>query len=105
MAAIFGGTQSLHTNSLDEALALPTDYSAKIARNTQKYLQSETDITKAVDPLGGSYYVEKLTAEIAEKAWSLIQEVEELGGMAKAIEKGLPKIAYRRSSCKKTSKD
>lgn len=104
MAAIFGGTQSLHTNSLDEALALPTDYSAKIARNTQKYLQSDTDITKAVDPFGGSYYVEKLTEEIAEKAWSLIKEVEDLGGMAKAIEKGVPKMRIEEAAAKKQAR-
>jgi methylmalonyl-CoA mutase len=83
MAAAFGGTQSLHTNALDEAIALPTDFSARIARNTQIYLQEETDITKVVDPWGGSYYVESLTNELAEKAWKLIEEVEALGGMAK----------------------
>ncbi len=104
MAAIFGGTQSLHTNSLDEALALPTDYSAKIARDTQKYLQTETDITKAVDPFGGSYYVEYLTKEIAEKAWTLIQEVEELGGMAKAIEEGLPKMRIEEAAARKQAR-
>src|SRR5687767_15356213 len=92
MAAVLGGTQSLHTNALDEAIALPTDFSARIARNTQIYLQQETNITKTVDPWGGSYYVEKLTHELAHKAWELIQEVEELGGMAKAIETGLPKM-------------
>jgi methylmalonyl-CoA mutase len=85
-AAAFGGTQSLHTNALDEAIALPTDFSARIARNTQIYLQEETHITKTVDPWAGSYYVENLTNEIAEKAWKLIQEVEDLGGMTKAIE-------------------
>jgi len=104
MAAIFGGTQSLHTNSLDEALALPTDYSAKIARDTQKYLQTETDITKAVDPWGGSYYVEYLTKEIAEKAWALIEEVEALGGMAKAIEEGLPKMRIEEAAARKQAK-
>lgn len=104
MAAIFGGTQSLHTNSLDEALALPTDYSAKIARDTQKYLQTETDITKAVDPFGGSYYVEYLTKEIADKAWDLIQEVEELGGMAKAIEEGLPKMRIEEAAARKQAR-
>jgi methylmalonyl-CoA mutase len=92
LAAVLGHTQSLHTNSLDEAIALPTDFSAKIARNTQLYLQEETYITKVVDPWGGSYYIEKLTQEIYQKAWDLIQEVEELGGMAKAIETGLPKM-------------
>ena len=86
MAAALGHTQSLHTNALDEAIALPTDFSARIARNTQLYLQEETQITKSVDPWAGSYYVEKLTHEIAHRAWALIQEIEELGGMAKAIE-------------------
>jgi methylmalonyl-CoA mutase len=90
LAAVMGGTQSLHTNSLDEAIALPTDFSAKIARDTQIYLQKDTDITKAVDPWGGSYYVEYLTDQLVERAWTLIGEVEELGGMAKAIENGLP---------------
>ncbi len=91
-AAGFGGTQSLHTNALDEAIALPTDFSARIARNTQIFLQEETGITKTVDPWGGSYFVEKLTEDIANKAWKLIQEVEKLGGMTKAIEKGIPKL-------------
>ena len=86
MAAVFGGTQSLHTNSFDEAIALPTDFSAKIARDTQLYIQQQTKITKAVDPWAGSYYVEYLTDQLVQKAWALIQEVEELGGMAKAIE-------------------
>ncbi len=104
MAAVFGGTQSLHTNSLDEAIALPTDFSAKIARDTQKYLQQETDITKAVDPWGGSYYVEYLTKEIAEKAWALIEEVEVLGGMAKAIENGLPKLRIEEAAAKKQAR-
>ncbi len=104
MAAVFGGTQSLHTNSLDEAIALPTDFSAKIARDTQKYLQQETDITKAVDPWGGSYYVEYLTKEIAEKAWALIKEVEALGGMAKAIENGLPKLRIEEAAAKKQAR-
>ena len=104
MAAIFGGTQSLHTNSLDEAIALPTDFSAKIARDTQKYLQQETDITKAVDPWAGSYYVEYLTHEIAQKAWALIQEVEELGGMAKAIENGLPKLRIEEAAARKQAR-
>jgi len=104
MAAIFGGTQSLHTNSLDEAIALPTDFSAKIARDTQKYLQQETDIIKAVDPWGGSYYVEYLTHEIANKAWALIQEIEELGGMAKAIENGLPKLRIEEAAAKKQAR-
>ncbi len=91
LAAAFGGTQSLHTNALDEAIALPTDFSARIARNTQIYLQQETGIIKLVDPLGGSYYVEELTNQLVEEAWKLIEEVEELGGMAKAIETGIPK--------------
>merc|ERR1711974_187717 len=91
-AAAFGGTQSLHTNALDEAIALPTDFSARIARNTQIFLQEETHITKTVDPWAGSYYVEKLTHDIAQKAWTLIEEVEELGGMTKAIEAGIPKL-------------
>ena len=91
MAAVFGGTQSLHTNALDEAIALPTDFSARIARNTQLVLQEETGITKVIDPLGGSYYVEALTKELEEAAWALIEEVEALGGMTKAVELGLPK--------------
>ena len=104
MAAIFGGTQSLHTNSLDEALALPTDYSAKIARDTQKYLQTESCITKAVDPWGGSYYVEYLTGEIMKKAWGLINEVESLGGMASAIEKGVPKMRIEEAAARKQAR-
>lgn len=104
MAAAFGGTQSLHTNALDEAIALPTDFSARIARNTQIYLQEESDITKSVDPWAGSYYVEYLTNQLAEKAWQLIQEVEDLGGMAKAIEKGLPKLRIEESAARKQAK-
>ncbi|SHN01362.1 methylmalonyl-CoA mutase [Polaribacter sp. KT 15] len=104
MAAAFGGTQSLHTNALDEAIALPTDFSARIARNTQIYLQQETHITKTVDPWAGSYYVEELTEEIANKAWVLIQEVEELGGMTKAIEKGIPKMRIEEAAAKKQAK-
>jgi methylmalonyl-CoA mutase len=104
MAAVFGGTQSLHTNSLDEALALPTDFSAKIARDTQKYLQTETGITKVVDPWGGSYYVEYLTDQVARKAWELIEEVEELGGMAKAIENGLPKLRIEEAAARKQAR-
>jgi methylmalonyl-CoA mutase len=92
LAAAMGGTQSLHTNSMDEALALPSKYSSKVARDTQLYLQRETNITKAIDPWGGSRLVESLTSEIEEKAWRLIQEVEELGGMVKAIERGIPKM-------------
>lgn len=104
MAAAFGGTQSLHTNALDEAIALPTDFSARIARNTQIYLQQETHITKTVDPWAGSYYVEELTENIANKAWKLIQEVEELGGMTKAIEKGIPKMRIEEAAAKKQAK-
>ena len=103
-AAALGGTQSLHTNSLDEAIALPTDFSAKIARDTQIYLQSETDITKAVDPWGGSYYVEYLTDQLTKRAWALIQEVEELGGMAKAIEDGLPKLRIEEAAARKQAR-
>ena len=104
MAAAFGGTQSLHTNALDEAIALPTDFSARIARNTQIYLQQETHITKTVDPWAGSYHVEKLTEEIANKTWELIQEVEELGGMTKAIEKGIPKLRIEEAAAIKQAK-
>ena len=103
-AAAFGGTQSLHTNALDEAIALPTDFSARIARNTQLYLQNETKITKTVDPWGGSYYVEKLTEEITEKAWKLIEEVEELGGMTKAIEAGIPKLRIEEAAARKQAR-
>jgi len=103
-AAAFGGTQSLHTNALDEAIALPTDFSARIARNTQIFLQEETKITRTVDPWGGSKYVEKLTDEIARKAWELIQEVEELGGMTKAIEKGIPKLRIEEAAAKKQAR-
>src|SRR4030095_13868177 len=85
MAAVFGGTQSLHTNSFDEAIALPTEFSARIARNTQLIIAEETGVTYVVDPLGGSYYVEALTASLAHEAWALIEEVEELGGMTKAV--------------------
>jgi methylmalonyl-CoA mutase len=104
MAAAFGGTQSLHTNALDEAIALPTDFSARIARNTQLYIQQETHITKTVDPWAGSYYVEKLTNDIANKAWELIQEVENLGGMSKAIEKGIPKLRIEEAAAIKQAK-
>lgn len=104
MAAAFGGTQSLHTNALDEAIALPTDFSARIARNTQIYLQEETAITKTVDPWAGSYHVEKLTEDISNKAWELIQEVEQLGGMTKAIEKGIPKMRIEEAAAKKQAK-
>jgi methylmalonyl-CoA mutase len=104
LAAALGGTQSLHTNALDEALALPTDFSARIARNTQLYLQHETDITKVVDPWGGSYYVESLTADLANQAWALIEEVEALGGMAAAIETGLPKLRIEEAAARKQSR-
>ena len=104
MAAVFGGTQSLHTNALDEAIALPTDFSARIARNTQIYLQQETNITKTVDPWAGSYYLEELTEHIANQAWELIQEVEDLGGMTKAIEKGIPKMRIEEAAAKKQAK-
>tara|TARA_R110000868_G_scaffold720_5_gene5259 strand:- start:3363 stop:5495 length:2133 start_codon:yes stop_codon:yes gene_type:complete len=104
MAAGLGGTQSLHTNALDEAIALPTDFSARIARNTQIYIQDETQITKSVDPWAGSYYVEYLTKEIAKKAWALIEEVEALGGMAKAIETGVPKMRIEEASARKQAR-
>ncbi len=104
LAAVLGGTQSLHTNSLDEAIALPTDFSAKIARDTQIYLQSETDVTKLVDPWAGSYYVEYLTHHLAQRAWELIEEVEALGGMAKAIEEGLPKLRIEEAAARKQAR-
>ena len=100
-AAAMGHTQSLHTNALDEAIALPTDFSARIARNTQLFLQEETMMTKVIDPWGGSYYVEKLTDELMEKAWDLIEEIEDLGGMAKAIETGLPKMKIEEAAAKR----
>ena len=104
LAAVLGHTQSLHTNALDEAIALPTDFSARIARNTQIYLQEETNICKAVDPWAGSYYVETLTHEIAQSAWKLIEEVEELGGMSKAIETGVPKMRIEEASARRQAK-
>ncbi len=104
MAAALGHTQSLHTNALDEAIALPTDFSARIARNTQIYIQEETYITKSVDPWAGSYYVEKLTQEIADRAWALIEEVEKLGGMAKAIETGIPKMRIEEAAARKQAR-
>ncbi len=104
MGAALGHTQSLHTNALDEAIALPTDFSARIARNTQIYIQEETNITKSLDPWAGSYYVEKLTAEIAERAWSHIEEVEKLGGMAKAIETGIPKLRIEEAAARKQAR-
>ncbi len=100
MAATQGGTQSLHTNALDEALALPTDFSARIARNTQLVLQQESGTTRIIDPWGGSFYVERLTAELAAKAWAHIQEVEALGGMAKAIEAGIPKLRIEEAAAR-----
>ncbi|MEO8238921.1 MAG: methylmalonyl-CoA mutase [Flavobacterium sp.] len=103
-AAVFGGTQSLHTNALDEAIALPTDFSARIARNTQIFLQEETKITKTVDPWAGSYYVESLTNEMVEKTWKLIEEVEELGGMTKAIEAGIPKLRIEEAAAQKQAR-
>ena len=104
MAAVFGGTQSLHTNSFDEAIALPTDFSARIARNTQIILQEETNITKVVDPWGGSFMMESLTKDIADKAWAMIEEVEKLGGMAKAIETGMPKLNIEQAAAKKQAR-
>lgn len=104
MAAVMGGTQSLHTNALDEAIALPTDFSAKIARETQIYLQEETGICNTVDPWGGSYYIEKLTNDIAERSWKLIKEIEELGGMAKAIETGIPKMKIEQAAARKQAR-
>ena len=103
-AAVFGGTQSLHTNALDEAIALPTDFSARIARNTQIFLQEETKVTKTVDPWAGSYYVESLTDQIAQSAWKLIEEVEELGGMTKAIEAGIPKLRIEEAAARKQAR-
>ena len=104
MAAVFGGTQSLHTNALDEAIALPTEFSARIARNTQLIIQEETGITKVVDPWGGSYFMENLTQNIADKAWELIEEVEAAGGMAKAIETGMPKLRIEEAAAKKQAR-
>ncbi|MCE2712454.1 MAG: methylmalonyl-CoA mutase [Cryomorphaceae bacterium] len=104
MAAALGGTQSLHTNALDEAIALPTDFSARIARNTQLYLQLETGITSFIDPCGGSYYIEKLTSQLVDEAWKLIEEVEELGGMSKAIETGLPKMRIEEAAARKQAR-
>jgi methylmalonyl-CoA mutase len=104
MSAVQGGTQSLHTNSLDEAIALPSEHSARIARNTQLYIQEETQVTKLIDPWAGSYYVEKLTADLVSRAWELIKEVEDLGGMAKAIETGLPKMRIEEAAAKRQAK-
>lgn len=104
LAAVLGGTQSLHTNSFDEAIALPTDFSAKIARDTQIFIQKETNVTRAIDPWAGSYFVENLTAELLEKAWKLIEEVESLGGMAKAIEAGVPKLRIEEAAAQKQAR-
>ncbi|MBK9737670.1 MAG: methylmalonyl-CoA mutase [Saprospiraceae bacterium] len=104
MAAVLGGTQSLHTNSLDEAIALPTDFSAKIARDTQKYLQSDINLVSAIDPMGGSYYVETLTAQLVEKAWQHIQEIDALGGMTAAIEAGIPKMRIEEAAAAKQAR-
>jgi methylmalonyl-CoA mutase len=98
MSAVLGGTQSLHTNALDEAIALPTDFSARIARNTQLILQEETGLTNVVDPLAGSYYVESLTDDLIQKAWALMEEVEEMGGMTKAVASGMPKLRIEESA-------
>ncbi|WP_372605457.1 methylmalonyl-CoA mutase family protein, partial [Actibacterium sp.] len=100
MSAVLGGTQSLHTNAFDEAIALPTEFSARIARNTQLILQNETKVTKVVDPLAGSYYVEKLTADLAEAAWKMIEEVDELGGMTKAVATGMPKLRIEEAAAR-----
>jgi methylmalonyl-CoA mutase len=104
MSAVLGGTQSLHTNSFDEAIALPTDFSAKIARDTQLFIQKETGVTRAIDPWAGSYFVENLTATLIEKAWKLIEEVEALGGMTKAIEQGLPKLRIEEAAARKQAR-
>ena len=104
MASVLGGTQSLHTNALDEAIALPTDFSARIARNTQLIIQEENRVTQSIDPWGGSFYVEKLTEELIEKAWALIEEIEEMGGMTKAIESGFPKMKVEEAAAKKQAR-
>ena len=104
LAAVLGGTQSLHTNSLDEAIALPTDFSARIARNTQLYIEQETGVTRVVDPVGGSYYVESLTDSLAQSAWALIEEIEQLGGMTKAIERGIPKMRIEQAAAAKQAR-
>ena len=104
MSAVLGGTQSLHTNSFDEAIALPTDFSARIARNTQLILQNETGVTKVVDPLAGSYYVEALTKELADAAWAIIEEVDEMGGMTKAVASGMPKLRIEESAAKRQAR-
>ncbi|MDH5798331.1 MAG: methylmalonyl-CoA mutase family protein, partial [Paracoccaceae bacterium] len=101
MSAVLGGTQSLHTNSFDEAIALPTEFSSRIARNTQLILQNETGVTKVVDPLAGSYYVEKLTADLADAAWKLIEEIDEMGGMTKAVATGMPKLRIEEAAARR----
>ena len=104
LAAVLGGTQSLHTNSFDEAIALPTDFAARIARNTQLILAEETGVTHVVDPLGGSYYVEALTQSLADEAWELIEEVEQLGGMTKAVESGMPKLRIEEAAARRQAR-
>src|SRR5439155_22107859 len=105
LAAVLGGTQSLHTNSFDEALALPSDFAARIARNTQLILAEETGIPRVIDPLGGSYYVEALTQSLANEAWKLIEEVEQLGGMTKAAESGMPKLRIEEAAARRQARD
>ena len=104
LAAVLGGTQSLHTNSFDEALGLPTDFSARIARNTQLILAEETGVPKVVDPLAGSYYVERLTQDLADAAWAIIEEVESLGGMTKAVESGMPKLRIEEAAARRQAR-
>ena len=101
LSAVLGGTQSLHTNALDEAIALPTEFSARIARNTQLILQEETGVSNVIDPLAGSYYVESLTAELADAAWDIIKEIDEMGGMTKAVASGMPKLRIEESAAKR----
>ena len=104
LAAVLGGTQSLHTNGFDEAIALPSDFAARIARNTQLILAEETGVTHVIDPLGGSYYVEALTQSLANEAWALIQEVEGLGGMTKAVESGMPKLRIEEAAARRQAR-
>jgi methylmalonyl-CoA mutase len=104
LAAVLGGTQSLHTNGFDEAIALPSDFAARIARNTQLILAEETGVTHVIDPLGGSYYVEALTQSLANEAWELIQEVEGLGGMTKAVESGMPKLRIEEAAARRQAR-
>ena len=101
MSAVLGGTQSLHTNAFDEAIALPTDFSARIARNTQLILQNETGVTNVIDPLAGSYYVEKLTSDLADAAWKIIEEVDAMGGMTKAVASGMPKLRIEEAAARR----